>query len=93
MEATNPDFCRRCGAELTAGRGDFYVVRVEAFADPSPPVISEADLAKDHRQTMQELMAQLEGLSERELMDMVYRKMSFLLCDPCYRRWIEDPTG
>jgi hypothetical protein len=93
MEATNPDFCRHCGAEVTPGSGDFYVVRIEAFADPSPPVISGADLTRDHRQTMQELMAQLEGLSERELMDMVYRKMSFLLCGPCYRRWIEDPTG
>ncbi len=31
-----PVFCRRCGAELAAGQGNFYVIRIEAFADPSP---------------------------------------------------------
>jgi len=33
--------CAKCGAELTPGKGDFYVVRIEAVADPSPPSFSE----------------------------------------------------
>jgi hypothetical protein len=87
------EFCRRCGAELTPGRGDSHVIRIEAFADPFPPIISQEDLARDHGKAMRELMGQLQGYSEQELMDMVHRKMSFFLCAACYREWIEDPTG
>ncbi len=32
-----PGLCHRCAAVLTPGDGSFYVVRIEAFADPSPP--------------------------------------------------------
>ena len=35
-----PVLCHRCGVELTPGAGNFYVVCIEAFADPSPPIIS-----------------------------------------------------
>jgi hypothetical protein len=93
MDLPSVEFCRRCAAELTPGRGDFYLVRIEALADPFPPVISQEDLGKDHGKAMRDLMGQLEGFSERELMDMVHRKMSFFLCAACYRKWIEDPTG
>ena len=37
--------CHRCGAVLTPGRGDFYVVRIEAFADPTGPIAADEDLA------------------------------------------------
>jgi hypothetical protein len=88
-----PPICRRCARVLAPGRGEFYVVRVEAVADPSPPVITGEELARDHGAVMQDLLAQLEGYSERELLDMVHRRMTFSLCAACYRQWIEDPTG
>lgn len=69
------------------------MIRVEAFADPAPPVISREELDQSHEQTMKDLAAQLSKYSERELVDMVYRRMSFYLCAACYRPWIEDPTG
>ena len=84
--------CARCGAELTPGAGDFYVVRIEALADPSPPRFSEEDLAHDHRAEIERLIEQMWGLSERELMDQVYRQLVLYLCGPCYRQWIEDPV-
>ena len=31
-----PVLCHRCGALLTPGTDDLYVVRIEAFADPTP---------------------------------------------------------
>jgi hypothetical protein len=40
-----PLLCDRCGVELTPGKGDFYVVRIEAVADPTPPRFTEEDLA------------------------------------------------
>ena len=32
-------------------------------------------------------------LSEQEMMDQVYRKLTISLCTACYARWIENPAG
>ena len=86
--------CHRCGAVLTPGRGDFYVVRLEAFADPTPPEITAEELAGiDPGQEIDRLIEQMRGMSEQELMDHVYRRLTIHLCGPCYRKWIEDPAG
>jgi hypothetical protein len=85
--------CHRCGADLTPGEGNFYVVRIEAFADPTPPTITDADLTADIDEEIQRAIDELRGLSETEIMDQVYRKMTLHLCGRCYRQWIEDPTG
>src|ERR1017187_4822287 len=87
-----PLLCARCGAELTPGTGDFYVVRIEALADPSPPRFSEEDLAHDHRAEFERLIERMRDLSVRELVDQVYRQLVLYLCGPCYRLWIEDPV-
>ena len=88
-----PVFCNRCTRELRPGSGDFYVVRIEAVADPTPPEFSEEDLQRDPRAEIDELLARLRHLSEQEAMDQVYRRLTIYLCTPCYRKWIEDPTG
>ena len=93
LESSSVTICRRCGALLTPGRGDFYVVEVEAYAENSPPVITAEDMAKDHTAEMKRLAEQMKELSEQEMMDMVHRRMSFFLCGPCYKVWIENPTG
>lgn len=86
--------CHRCGCTLTPGEGSFYVVRIEAFADPTPPTI---DLDEDEGRPsvsdeIERLIDQMKGMSERELMDQVHRRLTIHLCGPCYRRWIEDPA-
>ncbi len=91
--ADAPLFCARCAAELHPGRGDFYLVRIEAVADPTPPAFSAEDLTADPRAEIADLLGQLEGFSERELMDQVYRRVVLHLCTPCYRQWIERPAG
>ena len=87
-----PLLCDRCGTELEPGAGDFYVVRIEAFADPTPPSFSVQDLLRDARAEIERLMEQMEGLSEQEAMDQVYRRLVLYLCGPCYRLWIENPV-
>jgi hypothetical protein len=87
-----PLLCARCGTELTPGSGDYYVVRIEALADPTPPSFSEDDLQQDHRAESERLIEQMREVSERELMDQVYRRLFLYLCGPCYRDWIEDPV-
>jgi hypothetical protein len=88
-----PIFCDRCRVELTPGEGNFYVVRIEAFADPTPPQFTEEDLQRDARAEIERLVAQLRDLSEQEAMDQVYRRLTLYLCGPCYRKWIEHPAG
>jgi hypothetical protein len=85
-------FCHRCGLELTPGRGDFYVVRIEAVADPSPPDVAEF-AALDMDAEIQRLLEQMRDMTEQELMDQVYRRLILYLCGRCYRTWIENPTG
>jgi len=85
--------CHRCGAELTPGQGDFYVVRILAVADPTPPPISPEDLEADIDQEMEEIMEEASRLSEQELTDQVFRRLTIHLCGRCYAEWIENPAG
>jgi hypothetical protein len=94
VESMNDDiFCSRCGIALRAGAGDFYLVRIQAMADPTPPSFSEEDLQHDPKEEIQRLMEQLRDLSAQEAMDQVYRQLVLYLCGPCYRYWIENPVG
>ena len=88
-----PLWCARCRSELTPGAGDFYAVRIEAMADPTPPKFSADDLERDTQAEIARLIHQMRDLSERELMDQVYRRVVLYLCGPCYRQWIENPVG
>ncbi len=90
---STPIFCGRCGVELHPGRGEHYVIRIEAIADPTPPTITEEDLQRDTAGELERLLEALRGLSEQEAMDQVYRKVVLHLCNACYRKWIEDPVG
>lgn len=88
-----PLFCDRCVTELQPGQGNFYVVRIEAVADPSPPNISPEDSASKLRDRIGDLIAEMRDASEQELVDQVYRRLTLYLCGNCYRQWIENPTG
>jgi hypothetical protein len=86
-------FCDRCAAAVHPGRADFYVVRIDAFADPTPPEFTDEDLQRDHRREIESLIGRLHNLSEQELMDQVYRRVSLILCNRCYAAWIEKPLS
>lgn len=90
MEAV-PSLCHRCGALLRTGRGEFWVVAIDAVADPSPP--DGDDPAEDEGDGIASLVESMRDLSERELMDQVHRHVRLTLCNRCFTRWIERPTG
>jgi hypothetical protein len=77
---------------LTRGEGSFYVVRIEAFADPTPPDIDADEAITDFAAEWERLLDQMRDMSEQELMDQVYRRMTIQLCAMCYAEWIDDPT-
>ena len=88
-----PVLCHRCGRQHAAEDDVFYVVKIEAFADPTPPTISSEQPREDLRGEIRHLIEQASELSELELMDQVYRRLTLQLCGNCYRDWIEDPVG
>ena len=90
---SEPAICQKCGALLTPGKGDFYIVNVEAYAEDSPPVITLEELLKDHAEEMEKIAQELADVSPQEMMDQVHRQMMFYLCTLCYKMWIENPTG
>lgn len=95
MKATEeaPLFCARCAAELRPGTGNFFRVSIEAVADPTPPVVAQVETTGELRERIESLLEQMRDLSEQEAMDQVYRRLTLYLCLPCYRQWIENPTG
>jgi hypothetical protein len=88
----NPLPCHRCGKLLEPGRGDLYVVRIEAVADPSPQRLDDYLGQGDLFEKMEELIEQMRDMSPLDLMHQVYRRLTITLCGPCYRQWIEDPS-
>ena len=40
-----------------------------------------------------ELVQNMSHLSQQELLDQVYRRVTIFLCVRCYTKWIENPTG
>ena len=85
-----PLLCHRCGRPLEPGA--FYIIRIEAVADPSPPHITTEELQGNIRGEIERLIDQMRDSSERELADQVYRRLTLHLCNACYGPWFEDPT-
>lgn len=84
--------CHGCGADLTPGEGSFWVVRIDAVRDPSPPVIDTRESMTSIAAEYEALLARLSEQSERELMDQVHRRLILHLCSRCFGRWIERPA-
>ncbi len=85
--------CHRCGRGLQPGAGNFYVVRIEAMADPTPPSFSSAEMLHSNPAAeIEALIAEMADSSPRELMDQVHRRVTIHLCLRCYEGWIEDPA-
>src|SRR6516165_9779373 len=85
--------CDHCGTELHPGTGDFFLVHIDAVADPSPPVVTGEEKPAELRRRIEQLLQQMRELSAQEAMDQVYRRLTLYLCNGCFRPWIENPMG
>lgn len=88
----SPLFCDRCSAELLAGAGNLYLVRIEAVADPFPSKLKAED-AEDTTAEIKKLFRRLDAVTEQEAMDQVFRRVVLYFCTSCYNGWIENPVG
>lgn len=62
-----------------------FVLRFELFADPTPPDISEEDLARDHRAEMEALIKSMKDIDPGEAGDEVHERYEYTLCKTCRR--------
>jgi len=92
MTTDEPLLCARCLKTLETGRGEFYLVKIEAVADPTPPEITAGDLRRDSRRDWREILAALSDVSPQEALDQVFRRVVIHLCNSCYQDWIENPA-
>jgi hypothetical protein len=84
--------CNRCSKPLVPGRGDFYLVPIDAVADPSA-VEMEPLGEEEIGRRIDRLLKRLAGTSHEEAMKQVIEHKTIYLCSACYRGWIENPIG
>jgi hypothetical protein len=71
-----------------------YVVRIDVFADPSMPQLSQDDLEEmDFDRAFAELIEQMRQMSAEELQDQVHRRFEYRLCPTCHRKFLANPLG
>ncbi len=85
--------CKCCLKEVHPGRGDYYLVRIGAVADPQPPIITQEDLDQDVGAEIERLIRRMRTMSEQQLAQQVYRQKVIYLCVRCFNRWIENPVS
>src|SRR6476646_2046903 len=88
----SPPQCKRCAKEVHPGRGDYYLVRIDAVADPQPPIITQEDLEQDVAAEIERLVRLMKNMSEQELERQVFRHKAIYLCISCFNLWIENPV-
>ena len=85
--------CKRCSKEVHPGRGDYYLVRIDAVADPQPPIITQEDLDQDVGAEIERLIRRMKSMSELQLERQVFRRKAIYLCVRCFNHWIETPVS
>ena len=62
-----PLHCKSCSKEVHPGRGDYYLVRIDAVADPQPPIITQEDLDQDVGAEIERLIGRTKSMIEQQL--------------------------
>ena len=77
--------CENCGR--TIGRRDIaYHLKVQMYADPSPPEFTQEELEADFETEMLSIIEQMNAMDPREAEDEVHEAYLFTLCAVCRQR-------
>ena len=87
-----PLHCKRCSKEVHPGRGDYYLVSINAVADPQPTIVTQEDLDQDFGAEIERLIRLMKSMSEQQLERQVFRQIALYLCVSCFNGWIENPV-
>lgn len=86
------EYCELCGKPLA--EGEFYMVRIDVFADPALPGVRSKDLeAIDFDREIDRLLDRMEDMTADELQDQVHRRFEYRICAACQPRLLADPLG
>jgi len=85
--------CDRCGQRLGTNDAGRFIVKLEAYAAAGPVEFSAADLQRDRRAELDDLLAELSAADPDEIEDQTYRCLRFDLCRECHRRILANPFG
>jgi hypothetical protein len=77
--------CEICGAIIERPMIAYHL-RVELFADPTPPSFTEDDLAGDFKAEIVDLIKALEKTDPEESEAEVYESYLFTLCPKCRQK-------
>jgi hypothetical protein len=67
---------------------------MEVYADPSLPAVTSDDLEEsDYTRKTADLLAEMEGMSARQLEDSVHWAREFRVCRPCQAALLRNPLG
>ena len=80
--------CENCGTTIDKPELAFRL-KIEMFADPSPPEFDQQDLEADFAEELRGILEQMEQLDPREAEDEVHEAYLFTLCGVC-RRQLHD---
>jgi hypothetical protein len=81
--------CAACGAQILSGQQP-YTLRVDLFAAAAPLEVSAQELAQDHRDQFEQLIAQLEQMDAEQVAEetaRVFERFCFTLCPICRARF------
>lgn len=82
--------CDGCGVEL-AKRALRYVVKIDVRAAYDEIEVGLADLVRDHRKELLDLIERLKDKDPRQIEETVYKGFQFDLCPSCQRTFIREP--
>ena len=82
--------CDFCGQALLANSEVRFELKIEIKAAYDPLDFAEEDLTKDVSAQIAQILRQLEGLSQEEAQNQVYRAFQYDVCSTCQRRLVHD---
>lgn len=82
--------CDRCCRPLSK-KSPRYVVKIQVYASPEPPEITEEDLRADTKTEMKEALDQAIEQTEAEMMRDVYVELKYDLCRKCQQEYLQQP--
>ncbi len=74
--------CENCGRIIEKPDVAFRM-KIELFADPSPPEFTADDLERDYEAEMKKLIEEMSRMEPREAEEEVYEAYLFTLCAAC----------
>lgn len=80
--------CENCGEKIVPP-GVAFFMKIQIYADPVPPDITEEELAGDHKAEMERLIEQMESMRPQDAEDEVFESYLFTLCAVC-RKVLHD---